>query len=297
MEIRELTVFVRVVQSGSFTRAADSLRMQKTYLSRVVTNLERKLGARLLERTTRSLSMTEVGREIFERAVGILGAVEDAERVAQRLLAEPRGTLRLTCGVEFGMIAVGGWITDYLRRYPQVSVDSDFTGRLVDIVHEGFDIAIRIGELGDSSLAARRLGDLRYGLFAAPGYIKRRGAVRTPAALASHELLQFSGGSHRRAWRLSNGRTEVRVEGAARLRINNSFAVRDAAIRGLGIAQLPLAIAGEAVAAGTLRRVLPEWLPQAVPVHAVFPSTRYLTPKVRVFIDLAAAAFGAEPQT
>ena len=138
---------------------------------------ERKLNARLLERTTRSLSMTEVGREIFERAVGILGAVEDAERIAQRLVADPRGTLRLTCGVEFGMIAVGGWISDYLRRYPQVSVESDFTGRLVDIVHEGFDIAIRISDLSDSSLAARKLGDLRYGLFAAPGYIRRRGAA------------------------------------------------------------------------------------------------------------------------
>ena len=121
--------------------------------------------------------MTEVGREIFERAVGILGAVEDAERIAQRLVADPRGTLRLTCGVEFGMIAVGGWISDYLRRYPQVSVESDFTGRLVDIVHEGFDIAIRISDLSDSSLAARKLGDLRYGLFAAPGYIRRRGAA------------------------------------------------------------------------------------------------------------------------
>ena len=135
MEFRGLTVFVRVVQSRGFTRAAASLGMQKTYLSRVVSNLERKLGARLLERTTRSLSMTEVGREIFERAIGILGAVEDAERVAQRLLAEPRGTLRLTCGVEFGMIAVSRWINEYLQRYPQVSVESEFTGRLVDIVH------------------------------------------------------------------------------------------------------------------------------------------------------------------
>ena len=292
MEIRELTVFVRVVQSRSFTRAAASLGMQKTYLSRVVSNLERKLGARLLERTTRSLSMTEVGREIFERAIGILGAVEDTERVAQRLLAEPRGTLRLTCGVEFGMIAVSRWINEYLQRYPQVSVESEFTGRLVDIVHEGFDLAIRIGGLSDSSLVARKLGDLHYGLYAAPGYLERRGAPQSPAELATHELLLFSGGTHRQGWRLSDGKSEQRVDQPPRLAINNSFAVRDAAIRGLGVAALPLAIAAEAAASGALRRVLLHWQPPAVPVHAVFPSSRYLTPKVRVFIDLAAAAFG-----
>jgi LysR family transcriptional regulator for bpeEF and oprC len=145
METSELTAFVKVVQSGSFTRAAESMGTQKAYLSRVVTQLEQKLGVRLLERTTRSLSLTEAGREIFERAVGILGAMEDVERVAQQTLAEPRGTLRLTCGVEFGMIAVSRWISDYLARYPLVNVESDFTGRIVDIVHEGFDLAIRIG--------------------------------------------------------------------------------------------------------------------------------------------------------
>jgi len=294
MEIGELTAFVRVVQAGSFTRAAEALGTQKSHLSRVLTGLERKLGARLLVRTTRSLSMTEAGREIYERAVGVLGAVEDIGRVAQRMHAEPRGTLRLTCGVEFGIIAVGGWINAYLERYPQVSVESEFTGRLVDIVHEGFDVAIRIGELGDSSLAARKLGELDYGLFASPAYLRRRGAVRSPAELDGHDLLQFSGGRHRQGWRLGKGREQRQVAGTARLRANNSFVVRDAAIRGHGVAQLPLALAREAVAAGSLRRVLPDWQPPSVPVHAVFPGTRYLTPKVRVFIDLAVAAFGGQ---
>ena len=296
MEIRELTAFVRVVQAGSFTRAAEALGTQKSYLSRVVTGMERKLGARLLVRTTRSLSMTEAGREIYERAVGILGAVEDVERVAQRMHAEPRGTLRLTCGVEFGMIAVGSWINAYLGRHPQVSVECDFTGRLVDIVHEGFDLAIRIGELGDSSLAARKLGELGYGLFAAPAYLRRRGPVRAPADLAGHDLLQFSGGRHRQGWRIRKGREQRQVAGTARLRANNSFVVRDAAIRGHGVAQLPLALAQDALATGSLRRVLPDWQPQSVPVHAVFPGTRYLTPKVRAFIDLAVEAFGSQAQ-
>lgn len=293
MELAQLAAFVKVVQAGSFTRAAESMGTQKAHLSRVISNLERTLGARLLERTTRSLSLTEIGREIFERAVGILGAVDDAERVAHRMHAEPRGTLRLTCGVEFGMIAVSRWIAEYLERYPQVSVEGDFTGRVVDIVHEGFDLAIRVGTLADSSLAARRLGELEYGLFASPAYLARRGMPRSPEALAGHELLRFSGGSHRQGWRLTKGNLEHRVEAAAKLHVNNSFAVRDAAIHGLGIAQLPLAVARDALLAGTLTRVLPSWQPPSVPVHAVFPGTRYLTPKVRAFIDHAVEGFDA----
>lgn len=249
---------------------------------------------RLLERTTRSLSLTEVGREIFERAVGILGAVEDAERVAQRMLAEPRGVLKLTCGVEFGMIAVSRWIDAYLQRYPQVAVEADFTGRVVDIVHEGFDLAIRVGELPDSRLAARRLGELDYGLFASPDYLARRGIPATPEELSQHDLLVFTAGSHRVGWRLARGSETRRIEAPARLRINNSFAVRDAAIRGLGIAQLPALVADAALASTQLTRVLPDWHPPAVPVHALFPSNRYLTPKVRAFIDHAVQAFSAE---
>jgi DNA-binding transcriptional LysR family regulator len=291
MELNALTALVKVVQAGSFTRAAEAMHTQKAYLSRVITNLERELGVRLLERTTRSLSLTEVGREIFERAVGILGAVEDAERVAQRMLAEPRGVLKLTCGVEFGMIAVSHWIDAYLQRYPQVSVEADFTGRVIDIVHEGFDLAIRVGELPDSRLGARRIGALHYGLFASPDYLARRGIPESPEDLSQHDLLVFTAGSHRVGWRLAQGSESRRIEAPARLRINNSFAVRDAAIRGLGIAQLPEVVASAALSSTKLARVLPDWHPPSVPVHALFPSNRYLTPKVRSFIDYAVHAF------
>jgi DNA-binding transcriptional LysR family regulator len=291
MELGELAAFVKVVQAGSFTRAAEGLGMQKANLSRVISQLERRLGARLLERTTRSLSLTEIGREVFERAVGILGAVDETQRMAQRMLSEPRGTLRLTCGVEFGVIAVGRWIAEFMERHPRVAVESDFTGRIVDIVHEGFDLAIRIGDLADSSLAARRLGELRYGLFASPAYLARRGKPRRPEDLANHDLLRFSPGGSRSGWILRHGKEERRIDSAARLRVNNSFAVRDAAARGLGIAQLPFAVVQDALAAGALVRILPAWGPLPVPVHAVFPGTRYLTPKVRVFIDHAVEAF------
>jgi DNA-binding transcriptional LysR family regulator len=289
-----LATFVKVVQTGSFTRAAAALGTQKARLSRLVAKLEKDLGVRLLERTTRSLSMTEAGREIFERAVGILGAVEDVERVAQRMHAEPRGVLKLTCGVEFGMIAVSRWIDTYLRHYPQVTVDADFTSRVVDIVHEGFDLAIRVGELPDSRLAARRVGELHYGLFVSPAYVARRGVPESPADLPQHDLLMFTAGSHGSGWRLGRGPEQHRVDAPARLRINNSFSVRDAALEGLGIAQLPLLVANESVASGALVRVLPDWSPPAVPIHALFPGSRYLTPKVRAFIDLAVASHGSD---
>jgi LysR family transcriptional regulator, regulator for bpeEF and oprC len=291
MNVTALNAFVKVVQTGSFTRAADALGTQKAYLSRVVTQLEKELGVRLLERTTRSLSLTEVGRELFERAVGILAAVDDAQRAVQHAQGEPRGMLRLTCGVEFGLIAVSAWIDGYLKRYPQVQIEADFTGRIVDIVHEGFDLAIRVGPLSDSSLAARRLGELQYGLFASRAYLDRRGMPAHPRDLQAHDLVVFSGGSHRSGWALRSGAELAQVALKPRLRVNNSFAVRDAAAEGLGIAQLPLRVAQPGVDQGRLVPVLSTWVPPAVPVHAVFASARYLTPKVRAFIDHAADAF------
>ncbi|MFO1303991.1 MAG: LysR family transcriptional regulator [Burkholderiales bacterium] len=294
MDLPDLQAFVKVVQTGSFTRAAESLDTQKAHLSRVVSQLERELGVRLLERTTRALSLTEIGREFFERAVGILASVEDTRRAVQKAQGEPRGTLKLSCGVEFGMIAVSGWIDRYLTRYPQVRVDADFASRLVDIVHEGFDLAIRVGSLADSTLAARKLGEITYALYASPAYLARRRAPAKPQDLASHDVIAFAGGSHQSTWTLERDGQSVKIELQPRLRANNVFAVRDAASRGLGIAQLPLIVAEPAVRAGELREVLRGWSPSPVPVHAVFASARYLTPKVRTFIDLAVEAMGED---
>jgi len=290
MDLPSLQAFVKVVQTGSFTRAATALGTQKAHVSRVITQLEKGLGVRLLERTTRSLSLTEIGREFFERSVGILASVDDAQRAVQKAQGEPRGVLRLTCGIEFGMIAVSGWISTYLARYPQARVDADFTGRLVDIVHEGFDLAIRVGPLADSTLAARKLGELQYGLFASTEYLARRGEPDHPDDLSTHDLLAFAGGSHHTTWTLRQGAESARVDATPRMKANNVFAVRDAAIAGLGIVQLPLIVAAPATESGRLTAVLPRWTPPSVPVHAVFASARYLTPKVRHFIDLAAEA-------
>jgi DNA-binding transcriptional LysR family regulator len=297
IDLPALRAFVKVVQTGSFTRAADTLQTQKAHLSRVVSQLERELGARLLARTTRSLSLTEVGREFFERAVGILASVDDARLAVQQALGEPRGTLRLTCGVEFGQLAVSHWIQRYLQQHPQVNVDAEFTGRIVDLVHEGFDLAVRLGPLTDSTLAARRLGALAYGLYAAPGYLQRRGLPADPEALRRHEQLVFAGTSQRAQWALTRGDEMRRVALQPRLRASNTFVVRDAAAQGLGVALLPRLVADPLVADGRLQPVLPDWSGPEVPVHAVFASARYLTPKVRSFVDLAAAIFQQRAQT
>lgn len=291
MELSQLKVFTRVVQAGSFTRAAEQLGSQKAYVSRVVSQLEQELGLRLLERSTRALSLTEVGREFYERAINILSAVEATESLAQQVQGEPRGILKLSCGTEFGMIAVSDWINGYLKRFPQVQVEADFSNRLIDLVHEGFDLAIRLGELPDSSLVSRSLGKLHYGLFSASDYLFNSPRIFHPKELEEEHLIVFNNTRRTSHWELSQGESLVQVQPKqVRLRVNNSFAARHAAIQGLGIVQLPLVVAQPALAAGQLKPVLPAWQPPIVPIHAVFASSRYLTPKVRCFIDYALEA-------
>lgn len=293
MTLEQLRVLVKVVQAGNFTRAADVLGMQRSNVSRVIAQLEAELGVTLLERTTRTQSVSAAGREVFERALGVLEAVEDTLRVTHRVHEEPSGLLRLTCGVEFGMAAVGAWVEAYLERYPKVNVEAEYATRVLDLVHEGFDLAIRAGPLPESRLIARGLGELGYGLFASPAYLRQRGVPDTPADLHGHALVVFSGEGLRPVWTLHNGnaREQIKVAGAARLRVNAGAGVRSALLRGLGIGQLPAVIADDLVQQALLQRVLPQWQPRAVPVFAVYPSNRYLTPKVRAFVDLAASSF------
>jgi LysR family transcriptional regulator, regulator for bpeEF and oprC len=257
----------------------------------VVSQLESKLGVRLLERSTRALSLTEVGREIYERAVGILGAVEETSRVAQLFLGEPRGLLRLTCGVEMGMIAVNHWVNSFLQLNGLVNVEVYYTNRLIDIVHDGFDIAIRVGRLADSNLAARKLRQLDYGLYASPSYIKRHGSPKTPQAPSMHSLVMFSATNQRQGWSMVLGEEKVLIDKSARVSVNSTFAARDSCASGLGIAKLPILVGDEMFKDKRLQRVLPKWIHPRVPVNALFPCTRYLTPKVRSFIDHAVKEF------
>lgn len=288
MTIDELTVFVAVVRTGSFTGAARALGTQKAHASRVVGRLEKRLAVRLLQRSTRSLAVTEVGRELYERAIGILSALDETQATIQRTQAEPQGVLKLTCGVEFGLLVVNRWIRAYLKRYPLVRIEADFGDRLVDLIHEGFDLAIRVGRLADSSLSVRSLGKVTYALYASPEYLRLHSPLEHPKDLTAHDLIMFAAASPP-LWRLARETDHVDIEARARLVVNNHVGARDATVDGLGIALLPRFQAAPFVQDGRLVEVLPGWTRVPAPIHAVFASSRYLSPKVRAFIDLARA--------
>jgi LysR family transcriptional regulator, regulator for bpeEF and oprC len=290
LDAPQLATFVAVIRAGSFTAAADALGTDKARISRTIARLEARLGAQLIVRSTRRLSVTEIGREVYERAIGILGALEETEAVVAAAGGKPSGVLRITCGEEFGLLVVSHWIIGFQKAWPQVRVDAVLTNRVVDLIHEGFDLAIRVGSLPDSSLAARKLGDITYGLYASPDYLTRRGLPRNPDDIADHEWIAFSGGSGPLR-QISNGREQVNLSRRPRLAVNNSAMARMATQAGLGIAMLPRFQAEPQVKAGLLVQVLPGWGRPDVPVHALFPSSRFLTPKVRAFVDHAVGAF------
>jgi LysR family transcriptional regulator, regulator for bpeEF and oprC len=286
MDLQSLTTFVKVVQTGSFTKAAAAIGTHKARVSRGLSGLEKELGVRLLERTTRRVRLTEVGQQIYDQAVGVLAAVEDIQSIAGNLQKDPQGTLRLTVASELAITGVGRWIDAYAERYPQVSLEIDVSGRPVDVVAEGFDLGLHAGPLGESAVGARKVGELTYGLYASPAYLQQHGTLQDGDDLRKHPLLMFSG-SGQRGWRLLTLSRELRIDGPARVRANDSLVVRDAAMRGLGIALLPAAIGKDEVSRGTLKRVLSAWSAPKVPVHAIFLGGRDLVPKVRAFIDLA----------
>jgi LysR family transcriptional regulator, regulator for bpeEF and oprC len=293
IDVPELEAFVNVVRDGSFTKAADRMGTRKAHLSRVVSRLEARLGARLLQRTTRSLALTELGREVCERAVAILTAIDETVRAVQKTQEVPSGTLRITCGVEFGLLAVNEWVGAYLAKYPEVRVEADFTNRVVDVVHEGFDVSVRVGPLEDSGLAARKLGEITYGLFASPSYVKEHGIPRTAEQLNAYDLvLSTQTRRGRGKWELTRGAARLTLTAVPRLLVNTHMAVRDAVLRGVGIGLLPTFQAQPFVTSGALRPILDGWARDSVPVHAVYPSSLFLAPKVRAFVDEAVAGFG-----
>ena len=281
-----LRLFLTVLAAGSFTRAADLAGSDKAHVSRVISRLEDQLGTRLLNRSTRALSPTDAGQELATRARAILDALTEAEEALKGRADQPRGRLRITCGFEFGLLAVNGWVRAFIERWPEVSVDIDFTNRVADIVHEGFDLAIRVGRLPDSDLVARKLGEVTYGFYAAPSYLDRHGVPDHPANLSAAGFIGFTGSPAE----VVRGAETSPLPSGARYLANTNMAVRDMAVAGLGVALLPCFQAAPFVAAGHLAPVLPGWARPPVEVHAVMPSTRLMSATVRAFIDLAREA-------
>jgi len=287
-----MQAFVRVVEAGSFVAAAERLGISTSSLSRLVAELEAHLGARLLNRTTRRLSLTEVGQSYYERCVTLLADLAEAEDIAGQASAQPRGTVRLTCSHSMAEQRVAPAIARFVERHAEVRFELVVSDRMVDLVEEGFDLAIRVGQVGSDRLVARRLGSMRLLLCAAPIYLERHGVPSSPDELARHNALTYAYSSTPRLWRFTDARGrphEVRVAGS--LHANSGDALCSAAIRGLGIVNEPDFLLGDAVREGGLVRLLPDFEGGGGEIWAVYPSRRHLSLKVRLFVDHIAQAF------
>lgn len=287
-----MEAFVRVVEAGSFVAAADRLGLSTSSLSRLVADLEQHLGARLLNRTTRRLSLTESGQAYYERCVTLLADVAEAEAVAGQSAAQARGTLRLTCSYSMAEQTVAPAIAAFVERHPAVKFELIVSDRIVDLIEEGFDLAIRVGSVGSDRLVARRLGSMQLVLCAAPAYLERQGTPASPADLPRHNALTYAYSASPRVWRFTDAAGtphDVRVTG--NLHANSGDALRAAAIAGLGILYEPDFLVGSALRTGQLVRLLPDYSGAGGDIWAVYPSRRHLSLKVRLFVDHIAAAF------
>jgi DNA-binding transcriptional LysR family regulator len=287
-----MRVFSQVVETGSFAKAAERLNLSTSATSRYVAELESHLGTRLLNRTTRRVSLTESGRAFYERCVQLLGDLEEAEQEAARAAVVPRGTMKLTTSVAFGVRHLAPAIAAFLARHRDVRFDVSLSDRMVDLVEEGFDLGIRIGGPGSENLVARKLGETRLVPCASPEYLKARGAPKTPDELAGHNCFTYEYVTPRNLWRFRDaaGREQaVRVSG--NLHSNNGDLLAEVAARGAGVVFEPAFIVGPEVRAGRLVPLLQDFEPAPVPIYAVYPSRKHLSAKVRLFVDFLVASF------
>ncbi len=294
-ETSELVIFTSVVRHGSFAKAADEHELTPSAVSKLVSRLEEHLGVRLLQRTTRKLALTDVGQSFHARAVQILADLAEAEAEVSMASLRPRGVVRLSAPTVFGRLYVAPLLSTLLQRFPDLSIDLNLSDRFVDLVEEGVDLAIRIGTLSDSRLVARRLCANRRLLVAAPSYLELHGRPETPADLARHECLIFTGLNRPREWQLVGRDGLVSAPVNARLASNNAEALVEAALDGLGIAMGATFATHGALRSGALVRVLPEYEFEPTAMFAVFPSARQLSLKVRAVVDLLSAAFADPP--
>ena len=290
-----LQAFVRVAETGSFSEAARRLGLSKSMISRQVSSLEAELGVRLLHRTTRSLSPTEAGRAYLERCQRILADLDEANLLVSQLQTTPRGRLRVSAPLSFGIGHLSSALPGFLERYPEIELEMNMTDRHVDLVEEGWDVAVRIGRLADSSLICRRLAPIRRLAAAAPSYLERRGTPLVPQDLESHDCLTH-GNMVSSEWRFvspENQSLPVAVHG--RFHADNGDVLREMAVAGVGIVMLPTFFLGDDIRAGRLVPLLGAYIPLDVSLNAVYPHGRHLSPKVRAFVDYLAECFGPEP--
>lgn len=292
----QLQNFVRVVEAGGISAAAQRWEVAKSAVSRRLAELEEGLGVQLLHRTTRRLHLTETGRSFYERAVQILADLEEAEAAVTAEHCELRGRLRVAAPMSFGLLHLGPAINDFVQQHPALEFDLDFNDRQIDLLQEGFDVGIRIAQLADSSLIARRLAPVRSMVCASPEYLRRHGVPQHPDELAQHRCLLYSNCAAPERWdyRDRDGAERAVTVGEA-MRSNNGDQLRGAAIAGLGVVKAPTFIVHQALVRAELVPVLREYGWAGTNAYAIYPQTRHLSRRVRAFVDFLVQRFAGEP--
>jgi len=290
-----MRVFTAVVEAGSFAGAADKLDLSRGMATRYVAQLEEHLGVRLLNRTTRKVSLTEAGNDYNERAIQVLTMIAEAENSIAQRTSVPRGILRVSSSNAFGARHLGLAITKYLQKYPGVQIDLTLNDRVVDLIEEGFDLAIRVATRIDPGLVARKLARSRLVVCASPGYLQKHGVPGVPEDLVHHHCLTYAYVSSPNEWRFRRNGVEQRIPVSGGLRANSGDILRNAAAEDLGVTLQPDFLVFEALHEGKLARILADWETDELGVFAVYPNRKFLPPKVRNFIDFLVERFGPEP--
>jgi len=294
-QLEDMNMFIRIVEAGGISRAADQLGIAKSAVSRRLVDLETRLGVRLLNRTTRTSSLTEIGQSYYDRAIKVVDDVAELNAITTDAHTSLEGTINLAAPLSFGLSHLSPAIDVFVNLHPELTINIDFSDRQVDLVEEGLDLAFRIADLKDSSLIARKISPIRIILCASPDYLKKYGTPKTPADLKNHRLLQYNiSGSN--TWKLTDKKGKQHsVSVHAKMIANNGNFLKDMAIAGHGIVSSPTFIAWKAIATGDLVPVLTDYkLPQPN-AYAIYPQTRYLSQRTRILIDFLVERFGDNP--
>jgi len=287
-DLNDMMVFLAVVEQGSFTKAANYFALPKSNISRKISRLEESLSVRLLERSTRSLHLTEIGQVYYHHCQRIFEEMESAEQCVETLSSVPKGNVKVCASVSVGQGLLAGKLASFYSLFPQVSIDLRLTNRRVDIVEEGFDIAIRVGQSPDSALISKKLSTVSLNLYASPKYISQHHALKVPDDLANHACLYMSSVSERGKWQLSQQGIIKNVDLKPKFICDDFNVIKTMATTHAGIALLPDYLAEKSIISGALVEVLPQWQGRSIDIYAIYPSRKGVTPKIRVFLDYLA---------
>lgn len=294
-DLNLMAVFARVVDAGSFAEAARRMETSRSAVSKAVAKLEKELGARLLNRTTRYLSLTEIGASVSEHCTRMLSEAEQARKLVDSLTTAPRGLLRVSASVAFGTLHIAPALAVFLSRYPEIRIDLTITDRWVDLAEEGYDVAIRVTGDPPPNWVARKLAPVRRKLCATPGYFDQRGTPQSPADLVHHNCLDYTRSGEQGHWRFTGPDGDISIPVTGPLHVDDDEALSQAVLGGLGIGLLPTFIIGKDLQSGKLQAALSEYIPVERHVYAMYLPTRHLPSKVRVFIDFLLAHIGTDP--